>query len=207
MSNTLEKIKTLLSKGGIKKTNLYAEAVLDDGRILATEDDKFDVGSEVFVVGDDGETEKVAEGEYTLEDGTKISIDAESKVASLGEEEAETEEEESKEEEMEMPEEWIKTYEEMKKRIEALEKAVYGEDTNVEEMEKEEKVEMSRDMVTSLVEEVEELKSQIVKLEKQPGAEGFKHNPEATNRKKEKVNLGKLSTQERVAYFMSNNNN
>ena len=98
------------------------------------------------------------------------------------------------------------TYEK-KKRIESLEKAVFGEDTNVEEIEKEEKVEMSRDMVTSLVEEVEELKSQIVKLEKQPGAEGFKHNPEATNRKKEKVNLGKLSTQERVAYFMSNNNN
>tara|TARA_R100000700_G_scaffold28787_1_gene35639 strand:- start:196 stop:951 length:756 start_codon:yes stop_codon:yes gene_type:complete len=250
--STLEKIKTLLSKS--KETKMYAEMILDDGRVLATEDEKFNVGSEVYVVGDDGETEKLSEGEYTLEDGTKIGIDAESKISSLGEQKveaaeedkeeeideeklakaideatpdkvdkdkakemakrvkeyAEEEEKEEKEEKEEMASEaedtdWAKTYEEMKDRIEALEKAVYGENADVEEMKKDEKVEMSKDMVNSLVEEVEHLRTKVVELEKEPGSEGFTHNPEK-NSKQEKVNLAKLSTQERVAYFMNSNN-
>ena len=216
--STLEKIKTLLSsnKEESKETKMYAEMILDDGRVLATEDEKFDVGSEVYVVGDDGETSKLPAGTYTLEDGGKITIDADSKIVNMGEEK-EAEDVEAEKEEMADAEDtdWAKTYEEMKDRIEALEKAVYGENVDVEEMaeekveeeveKKDEKVEMSKDMVNSLVEEVEHLKAKIVELEKEPGAEGFTHNPEQ-NSKKEKVNLAKLSTQERVAYFMNSNN-
>ena len=216
--STLEKIKTLLSsnKEESKEQKMYAEMILDDGRVLATEDEKFDVGSEVYVVGDDGETSKLPAGTYTLEDGGKITIDADSKIVNMGEEK-EAEDVEAEKEEMADAEDtdWAKTYEEMKDRIEALEKAVYGENVDVEEMaeekveeeveKKDEKVEMSKDMVNSLVEEVEHLKAKIVELEKEPGAEGFTHNPEQ-NSKKEKVNLAKLSTQERVAYFMNSNN-
>ena len=38
--STLEKIKTLLSsnKGESKEQKMYAEMILDDGRVLATED-------------------------------------------------------------------------------------------------------------------------------------------------------------------------
>ena len=218
MASTLEKIKTLLSsnKEESKEQKMYAEMILDDGRVLATEDEKFDVGSEVYVVGDDGETSKLPAGTYTLEDGGKITIDADSKIVNMGEEK-EAEDVEAEKEEMADAEDtdWAKTYEEMKDRIEALEKAVYGENVDVEEMaeekveeeveKKDEKVEMSKDMVNSLVEEVEHLKAKIVELEKEPGAEGFTHNPEQ-NSKKEKVNLAKLSTQERVAYFMNSNN-
>lgn len=210
MASTLEKIKTLLStKEESKETKLYAEAVLDDGRILATEDDKMEVGSVVFVVGEDGETEAVAEGEYTLEDGTKIMIGSDSAITQIGEEEVEEETEETEEEDD--SEDLGKRYKEMESRVKELEKAVFGDkeemkeetEETVEEASTEEKVEMSKDMISSLVEEVEHLKSQIVELEKQPGAEGFKHNPETTTRK-EKPNLAKMSTKDRVAFFINN---
>ena len=218
MASTLEKIKTLLSsnKEESKEPKMYAEMILDDGRVLATEDEQFMIGSKVMVVGDDGETSPLGAGSYTMSDGAKLTIDEDSKIVDMGEEK-EAEDVEAEKEEMADAEDtdWAKTYEEMKDRIEALEKAVYGENVDVEEMaeekveeeveKKDEKVEMSKDMVNSLVEEVEHLKAKIVELEKEPGAEGFTHNPEQ-NSKKEKVNLAKLSTQERVAYFMNSNN-
>jgi myosin heavy subunit len=219
MATTLEKIKTLLSSDKNKKVELYAEMILDDGRVLATEDEKFAVGSVVFVVGDDGETESVVEGEYTLEDGTKIGIDAESKIASMGEEkeeevEAEEEEKEEMQEEEEEEKDIEKLYAELRDRVDAIEKKMYEEEDKeemseeVEESEvknEEEKVEMSKDLVTSLVEEVEHLKEKLVEFEKLPAEEGFIHSPE-TNKKQEKVNLAKLSTKERVAYFINNKN-
>ena len=220
---TLEKIKTLLSKKEeSKKVKMYAEMILDDGRVLATEDEQFMIGSTVMVVGDDGETEKLSAGSYTMEDGAKISIDDNSKITDLGEEkEAEDVEEASKEEMADAEDtDWAKTFEEMKDRIAALEKEVFGdkaeeeteemskEEEKIEELieestEKEEKIEMSIDVVNSLVEEVEHLKSKIVELEKQPGAEGFTHNPE-NDTKLEKPNLATMSAQERAAYYINN---
>ena len=217
---TLEKIKTLLSKKeDSKKVKMYAEMILDDGRVLATEDEQFMIGSEVYVVGDDGETEKLSAGSYTMEDGAKISIDDNSKITDLGEEkEAEDVEEASKEEMADAEDtDWAKTFEEMKDRIAALEKEVFGEKAEEEtedlakeeteevkeEVVEEEKIEMSIDVVNSLVEEVEHLKSKIVELEKQPGAEGFTHNPE-NDTKLEKPNLATMSAQERAAYYINN---
>ena len=213
---TLEKIKTLLSKKEeSKKVKMYAEMILDDGRVLATEDEQFMIGSEIYVVGDGGETEKLAAGTYTMEDGAKISIDDNSKITDLGEEkEAEDVEEASKEEMADAEDtDWAKTFEEMKDRIAALEKEVFGdkaeEETEdlakeeTEEVVEEEKIEMSIDAVNSLVEEVEHLKSKIVELEKQPGAEGFTHNPE-NDTKSEKVDLGNMSINDRVKYLINN---
>ena len=216
---TLEKIKTLLSKKeDSKKVKMYAEMILDDGRVLATEDEQFMIGSEVYVVGDDGETEKLSAGSYTMEDGAKISIDDNSKITDLGEEkEAEDVEEASKEEMADAEDtDWAKTFEEMKDRIAALEKEVFGEKAEEEtedlakeeteevkeEVVEEEKIEMSIDVVNSLVEEVEHLKSKIVELEKQPGAEGFTHNPE-NDTKSEKVDLGNMSINDRVKYLIN----
>ena len=213
---TLEKIKTLLSKKeDSKKVKMYAEMILDDGRVLATEDEQFMIGSEIYVVGDGGETEKLAAGTYTMEDGAKISIDDNSKITDLGEEkEAEDVEEASKEEMADAEDtDWAKTFEEMKDRIAALEKEVFGdkaeEETEdlakeeTEEVVEEEKIEMSIDVVNSLVEEVEHLKTKIVELEKQPGAEGFTHNPE-NDTKSEKADLGNMSINDRVKYLINN---
>ena len=255
MASTLEKIKTLLSKS--KETKMYAEMILDDGRVLATEDEQFMIGSVVMVVGDDGETSKLSAGTYTMSDGAKLTVDEDSKIVDLGEEKeaegvekpeemqeekeeeideeklskaiyeatpdkvsedkakemakkvkkyAEEEEEEDKEEMASEAEDtdWAKTFEEMKDRVAALEKEVFGDkaEEETEDLSKE-KVEMSKDMVNSLVEEIEHLKAKVVELEKEPGTEGFTHNPE-NDTKSEKTDLGKMSINDRVKYLINN---
>ena len=226
MASTLEKIKTLLSKS--KETKMYAEMILDDGRVLATEDEQFMIGSEVYVVGDDGSTEKLSAGSYTMSDGAKITVDENSKILDLGEEkEAEgiekpkeemAEEDEKKEEEID-EEKLAKAIDEatpdkvdkdkakeMAKRVkEYAEEEEKKEDKEEEKTEasKEDVVEMSRDLITSLVEEVEHLKSKVVELEKVPGSKGFTHNPEY-NTSSEKPNLANMTAQERAAFYINN---
>ena len=222
MTSTLEKIKTLLSSNNEEsiETKMYAEMILDDGRVLATEDEQFMIGSVVMVVGDDGATSKLSAGTYTMSDGAKLTIDEDSKILDMGEEK-EAEEVENEEEKEEMQEEAdVADWEGMEKRIKNLEDAVADlkadkenmsvetEETTKEEVEEEvieedEKVEMSKDMVNSLVEEVEHLKAKIVELEKEPGAKGFTHTPE-NNTKSESPNLAKMTAQERAAYYINN---
>ena len=213
--STLEKIKTLLSsnKEESKETKMYAEMILDDGRVLATEDEQFMIGSVVMVVGDDGETSKLSAGTYTMSDGAKMTVDEDSKIMDLGEEKEaeEVENEEDKEEMAEDDEADVQDWAGMEKRIKNLEDAVADLKADKESMsieteetiEEDEKVEMSKDMVNSLVEEVEELKAKIVELEKEPGAKGFTHTPE-NNTKSEKVDLARMSATERAAYYINN---
>ena len=223
MKDTLEKIKTLLSVDNkkSKEVKMYAEMILEDGRVVATEDEDFAIGSAVFVVNDDGEASALASGSYTMENGAKVTIDDDGKISDMGEEAEEVEAEDEDKEEMEESEDvdLKKSYDELAKRVDELEKKMYKKEDMSEETEEtveeevveeavEEKVEMSKDMVNSLVEEVEHLKAKLVEFEKEPAAKGFKHNPEPISKNKT-VNMSKLSTQERVAYFMNklNNNN
>ena len=216
MKDTLEKIKTLLSIDNkeSKEVKMYAEMKLDDGRVVATEDEQFMIGSEVFVVNDDGEASPLSAGSYTMEDGAKLTIDDNGKILDMGEEK-EAEDVEASEEVEEMAEEAdVADWEGMEKRIKNLEDAVAdlkadkenmsveNEETVEEEVTEEEKVEMSKDMVTSLVEEIEHLKTKLSEMEEQPGAEGFTHNPEQT--KSEKADLAKMSVKERTAYYINN---
>jgi len=216
MKDTLEKIKTLLSIDNkeSKEVKMYAEMKLDDGRVVATEDEQFMIGSEVFVVNDDGEASPLSAGSYTMEDGAKLTIDDNGKILDMGEEK-EAEDVEASEEVEEMQEEAdVADWAGMEKRIKNLEDAVAdlkadkenmsveNEETVEEEVSEEEKVEMSKDMVTSLVEEIEHLKTKLSEMEEQPGAEGFTHNPEQT--KSEKADLAKMSVKERTAYYINN---
>ena len=215
MASTLEKIKTLLSsnKEESKETKMYAEMILDDGRVLATEDEQFMIGAVVMVVGDDGETSKLSAGTYTMSDGAKLTIDDDSKIVDMGEEK-EAEVVEAEKEEMQ-EEADVADWKGMEKRIKNLEDAVAdlkadkenmsveNEETVEEEISEEEKVEMSKDMVTSLVEEIEHLKTKLSEMEETPGAEGFTHNPE-TQTKSEKVDLARMSAKERAAYYINN---
>ena len=215
MKDTLEKIKTLLSIDNkeSKEVKMYAEMKLDDGRVVATEDEQFMIGSEVFVVNDDGEASPLAAGSYTMEDGAKLTIDDDGKILDLGEEKEAEDVEAEKEDKEEMAEEAdVADWKGMEIRIKNLEDAVadlkadhdkldMSEET-VEEEVVEEKVEMSKDMVTSLVEEIEHLKTKLSEMEEQPGAEGFNHNPETNT--KSKVDLGKMSINDRVKYLINN---
>ena len=218
MKDTLEKIKTLLSIDNkeSKEVKMYAEMILDDGRVVATEDEQFMIGSEVFVVNDDGEASPLAAGSYTMEDGAKLTIDDDGKILDLGEEKEAEDVEAEKEDKEEMAEEAdVADWKGMEIRIKNLEDAVadlkadhdkldMSEETEetVEEEVVEEKVEMSKDMVTSLVEEIEHLKTKLSEMEEQPGAEGFNHNPETNT--KSKVDLGKMSINDRVKYLINN---
>ena len=159
----------------------YAEMKLDDGRVVATEDEQFMIGSKVFAVGDNGEAEALTAGTYTMENGNKLTIGDSSEILDLGEEkeaedvEAKSEEEEMSEEveskEEELAEEAdVADWEGMEKRIKNLEDAVADLKADKveasEELSKEEedKTEMSKEVMGELMTQVEELKSKIVEL-------------------------------------------
>ena len=211
----------------------YAEKKLDDGRVIATEDDEMKIGSVVFAIGDDGEATPLAQGTYTLEGGDKVVVDDNSAISELGETEVvEDEEVEAKKEEVQMEHEpghgseaedtdWAKTFEEMKDRLAELEKAVFGEkaEEDTEELSakdtrepiEEEKTEMSEEntdttdeVISELMTQVEDLKTQIVELSKEPAESGISYNPEGKN-VSSTINLSKLSVKDRVAYYINKN--
>ena len=208
----------------------YAEMKLDDGRVVATEDEQFMIGSKVFAISDDGNAESLSAGSYTMENGNKLTIGDSSEILDLGEEkEAEdidaseeelseevesTEEELSEENKEELADaedtDWAKTFEEMKDRVAALEEKVFGkkaeeetEELSKEEDSEEEKTEMSSEVMGELMTQIEELKGKIVELSGQPADEGITYSPEGSN-VDTTMDLGKLSTKERAAYYINN---
>ena len=195
----------------------YAEMVLEDGRVLATEDDQFMIGSKVFAIDDSGEASSIEAGSYTMQNGSKITIDENSKILDLGEEKdaEETEETEASEELAEESEaeetDWAKTFEEMKDRVAALEEKVFGKkaEEETEELSKEdnteEKTEMSSELIGELTTQIEELKSKIVELSGQPAEEGIQHSPEGVAKTNLSIDIAKMSARERAAYYINSN--
>ena len=201
----------------------YAEMKLDDGRVIATEDEQFMIGSKVFAVGDDGEAEALTAGTYTMENGNKMTIGDKSEILDLGEEkEAEDVEEPKEEASAELSEEETELAEEadvadwagMEKRIKNLEDAVADLKADkveasaelseeVSDESEEDKTEMSAEVISELMTQVEELKSKIVELSDEPATEGISYNPEGSNFSST-IDLRKLSTQERAAYYINN---
>jgi hypothetical protein len=231
---TIEKILNILKMKNQPKSysvNFYAELKLDDGRVIATEDEQFMIGSKVFAVSDDGNAEALVAGSYTMENGNKMTIGDKSEILDLGEEkEAEdveaseeelSEEVESTEEELaeEVKEEmadaedtdWAKTFEEIKDRVAALEEKVFGEKaeeeteelSKEEDSEEEEKTEMSKEVMGELMTQIEELKGKIVELSGQPADEGITYSPEGSN-VNTTIDLKGLSIDERTAYYINN---
>ena len=203
----------------------YAEMVLEDGRVIATEDDQFMIGSKVFAISDDGNAEALEAGSYTMQNGSKITIDENSKILDLGEEK-EAEETEASEEEMseeveskeeELAEEAdVADWAGMEKRIKNLEDAVADlkadkveasaelSEEKEEEDVSEDKTEMSSEIIGELTTQIEELKSKIVELSGQPAEEGISYSPEGMKNANTTIDLRKLSARERTAYYINN---
>jgi hypothetical protein len=223
--SSIKKIKELLkfTKKKTYKINMYAEAILDDARVIATDSEEFEIGSEVYVINDAGEVESLAEGIYTMQDGSKIRIDAESKVAGFGEEEVveeEVVEEEMQEEEVVAKEEVIEeitadpiveeiavkineaTPDEVTEEI-SKEVAKVVVDHMAEKVEEEvEAVEMSADVLGELMTRLSAIEEKFETLEETPSNNGVNITP--TNLKKETVDLGNMSVSERVKHLMNN---
>ena len=225
---TLEKILNMLKTKNKPKSygvKFYAEMKLDDGRVVATEDEQFMIGSKVFAVSDDGNAEALEAGSYTMENGNKLTIGENSEILDLGEEaesveeEASVEEElseESKEEELaEDDEADVEDWAGMEKRIKNLEDAVadlkadkveasaeMSEEVE-EEVEEEEKTEMSKEVMGELITQIEELKGKIVELSGEPADEGITYSPEGSN-VNTTIDLKELSIDERTAYYINN---
>jgi len=211
-----------------KKTELYAEMKLDDGRVIATEDEQFMIGSKVFAIGDDGEATALEAGSYTMENGNKLTIGEDSEILDLGEEAESVEEEASEEveasEEKELAEDDeadVGDWAGMEKRIKNLEDAVadlkadkeeasaeLSEETTEEGKEElsketEKPIELSADLANEIITRMEELESKIVDLSKEPATEGLKYNPEGSN-VNSTIDLKNLSISERTAYYINN---
>tara|TARA_R100001443_G_scaffold11828_1_gene21307 strand:- start:544 stop:1209 length:666 start_codon:yes stop_codon:yes gene_type:complete len=220
--SSLQKIKELLkfSKKKTYKINMYAEAILDDARVIATDSEEFEVGSEVYVINDAGEVESLAEGIYTMQDGSKLRIDAESKVAGFGEEEVVEEEMEAEEvvEKEEVIEEITAdpiieeiavkineaTPDEVTEEI-SKEVAKVVVDHMAEKVEEEvevKEIEMSSDLMGELLTRLSAIEDKINTLEETPSNNGVNITP--THLKKETVDLGKMSVSERVKHLMNN---
>jgi hypothetical protein len=223
--STLEKILNILKMKNEPKSysvKMYAEMKLEDGRILATEDEQFMIGSKVFAVGDDGDATPLEAGSYTMENGNKMTIGDSSEILDLGEEK-EAEDVEASEEEMseevesteeELAEEAdVADWKGMEKRIKNLEDAIAdlkadkveasAEELSEEETEEENKTEMSSEVIGELMTQIEDLKSKIVELSGEPASEGIEYNPEGRTFNST-IDLKKLSTKERAAYYINN---
>ena len=221
--SSLQKIKDLLrfSKKKTYKINMYAEAILDDARVIATDSEDFEVGAEVYVINDAGEVEALSEGIYTLQDGSKIRIDAESKIAGFGEEEVVEEVEEEMQEEEVVAKEEVEevitdeaVVEEIAVKInDATPEAVTEEiakevaqvvvDHMAEKVEEEvEVVELSEDVMGDLMTRLNAIEEKLTSLEETPSNNGVNITP--THLRKEKVDLGKMSVNERIKHLMSN---
>ena len=225
--STLEKILNILKMKNEPKSysvKMYAEMKLEDGRILATEDEQFMIGSKVFAVGDDGEATPLEAGSYTMENGNKMTIGDSSEILDLGEEkeaeDVEASEEELSEEvestEEELAEEAdVADWKGMEIRIKNLEDAVAdlkadkveasAEELSEEEEVEEDKTEMSSEVMGELMTQIEDLKSKIVELSGEPASEGIEYNPEGRNFNST-VDLKKLSTKERADITLILNN-
>ena len=163
---TIEKILNILKMKNEPQSysvKFYAEMKLDDGRVVATEDDEFMIGSKVFAVSDDGNAEALEAGNYTMENGNKLTVGENSEILDLGEEkeaedvEASEEElsEESKEEELaEDDEADVEDWAGMEKRIKNLEDAVADL--------KADKVEASAELSEEVSEETEDKTEMLV---------------------------------------------
>lgn len=187
----LNEIKTLLNIE-VK----LEEQKLENGTVVSAE--AFEKDNEIFIVTDD---EKIAMpvGEYLLEDGRLVVVEAEGLIADVREvsdevpakeeevEETEDLEEEKKEEEKMAD---VADWEGMEKRIQNLEDAIAGLKKEDVEMGVENGGLKSRTVKEEFAEEVtEEIKEEV--KEELAAVKPIKHNPEASTPQKKQVQFAK----------------
>jgi hypothetical protein len=74
-----------LSLETIQKSELKAEGTLENGTIIHTDAETFEEGALVYVLNEEGEKIPLPEGDYTMADGSVISIGESGVVSRIGE--------------------------------------------------------------------------------------------------------------------------
>ena len=193
-----------LSLSTVEKTELMAEATLENGTIIFTDAEGFEDGAEVYIVNEEGEKIPLPDGDYTLEDGRTLTI-AEGGKISTSDEKVEASKEEIKEdvkeelaEDTEVIEEEVK--EEVKEElmddahvIDLINRVLDERFTTkvvVEELSAEDKA------VTELKALLEAQTEELTTLKSQAASEGVKRV--TTTKVTPQVDLTSLSTEDRV---------
>tara|TARA_R100000805_G_C3600437_1_gene101155 strand:- start:346 stop:1068 length:723 start_codon:yes stop_codon:yes gene_type:complete len=133
-----KQIKIALGLETEEEVKLGFQAKTEDGTIIVSESDTLEVGVDISVLTEDGTTIPLPVGLYVMEDGTKVKVEEEGKVAEIMEGEAEETEEEV--EEVEASEEEELAYKKKKKKkmaeydFEEIEKRMSKLEKEVEEM-------------------------------------------------------------------------
>ena len=191
--SVIEKLKEAVRSVVQERQDLYAEARLNDGRVIATEAEQFSAGASVRVLSEDGEAAPLEAGTYELSDGGEVTVDAESNVVEMNEEEEKTEaaEEEEKDEmaavkaalvdHFQISEEVAEQIVEVVKDAMKPEEVEAEEEKKEEEMEEEEKEEMSeektemsshvQDLTHEMAVALEAINKRLEKLEEAPAAQ------------------------------------
>ena len=201
MSKTIDKIRGLLNLPNL--TKFYAEARLDDGRLVVTEAESMAIGVEVSVMSDEGNADVLEDGSYVLEDGTALVV-LDGRIAQLGEEEPAAEEEIEVEVEMaEGDEADVQDWAGMEKRIQNLEDAIadlkgeaLSEDTVSEEMS-----EFSSEVNSAF----EHILERLSAIENEPATTGVSHSPNKTkNQSVSQEEFSSMKTSDRAHAIISN---
>ena len=193
-----------LSLSTVEKTELMAEATLENGTIIFTDAEGFEDGAEVYIVNEEGEKIPLPDGDYTLEDGRTMTIadggkisKSDEKVEELKEEIKEDVKEDVKEELAEDEEEKV---EEVKEElmddayiIDLINKVLnerFPAEIVEEEMSAEDKA------VTELKALLEAQTEELTSLKSQAASEGVKRV--TTTKVTPQVDITSLSTEDRV---------
>ena len=205
--SVIEKLKEAVrSVVEAERQDLYAEARLNDGRVIATEAEAFSAGASVRVLSEDGEAAPLEAGSYELSDGGSVTVDESSQVVEMmDDKEEKTEAAEHEEEKDEMaavkaalvdkfqisPEVAAEIVEVVKEAMAPTEEVEAAEEEK-EEMQEEKPVEMSAqlsDITDQMTVALEAISARLAKLEEAPAASPDRVLPKAEFSKEINPNL------------------
>ena len=184
--SVIEKLKEAVrSVVEAERQDLYAEARLNDGRVIATEAEAFSAGAPVRVMSEDGEAAPLEAGSYELSDGGQVTVDDNSQVVEMEEETQEVEAAEHEEEKDEMaavkaalvdkfqisPEVAAEIVEVVKEAMAPAEEAAEEEEEMEEEKKKEEMSSQLTDLTHEMAVALEAINSRLEKLESAPATQ------------------------------------
>ena len=189
--SVIEKLKEAVRSVVDERAELYKEARLEDGRVVATEADEFSAGASVRVLSDDGEAAPLEAGSHQL------SVDAESKVEMMEDEEEKVEATEEEPNEMAavkaaLVEKFMISEEVAQEIVEVVSaalKPMVEEEVEASEEPKKEEMSMQVEMAHELATALEAINKRLETLENAPAAEPDRVLAKAEFKKENNPNL------------------